>query len=124
MKFHGYRTLEQFRAAVRACRNWYAAGRRNQRRRRGIHRYRRILAVVAQKRAAVPKGIKGHYVRLLKPLRLEGLWKWKQRSADLRAAGIEVQVGTVGVERWSASLKGMMPDHAHNMSIRRFKVLL
>ena len=44
-----------------------------------------------------------------KPLRLEGLWKWREVALDIRAAGVPVQSGTIPCERCWALLKEMLP---------------
>ncbi|CAK0817381.1 unnamed protein product, partial [Prorocentrum cordatum] len=64
-----------------------------------------------------------HYRRLLKPLRVEGLWAWQSAARAIRAAGVPVQSGTVPVERLWECLKGMLPRGARALSLRWFNVL-
>ena len=64
-----------------------------------------------------------HYTRLLDPVRLEGLWNWRYAAMALRGAGIEMQTGTVCVERLWAGLLWMYPPEAHNMSMAWFDLV-
>mgnify|MGYP003308415569 CR=1 FL=1 len=64
-----------------------------------------------------------HYQRLLKPLRIEGMMKWRTLALATNAAGVPVQSGTVGVERLWSILMSMLPVQTRNMSPRWFRVL-
>ena len=63
-----------------------------------------------------------HYRLLLDPVRLEGLWNWRYAAMALRGAGIEMQTGTVCVERLWSRLLSMFPP-AFNMSSQWFDLL-
>ncbi|CAK0821586.1 unnamed protein product [Prorocentrum cordatum] len=89
--YHGFETLACFKNAIRTHLKWYAPGR---------------------------KTCRAHYDRLLKPLRLEGLWKWRDAALAIADAGAPLQTGAVAVERWWASLKHMMPAKAVCISER------
>ena len=67
--------------------------------------------------------MRAHYRRLLKPLRLEGLWAWRSAALAMHAAGVPVQSGTVPVERLWECLKGMLPRSARTLSLRWFNML-
>ncbi|CAK0788185.1 unnamed protein product, partial [Prorocentrum cordatum] len=67
--------------------------------------------------------VRAHYRRLLKPLRVEGLWAWQSAAPAIRAAGVPVQSGTVPVERLWECLKGVLPRGARTVSLRWFNVL-
>ena len=61
-----------------------------------------------------------HYQRLLKPLRIEGMMKWRKISLATR---VPVQSGTVGVERLWSILVSMLPAQDRKISPRWFRVL-
>ncbi|CAK0816375.1 unnamed protein product [Prorocentrum cordatum] len=67
--------------------------------------------------------VRAHCRRLLKPLRVEGLWAWQSAARAIGAAGVPVQSGTVPVERLWECLKGMPPRGARTVSLRWFNVL-
>ena len=78
---------------------------------------------VKGKRSAWTLKICAHYKRLRKPLRIEGLWKWRSVALSLHEAGVPVQSGAVSVERYWASLKMLLPQGSCNISPRWFRVL-
>ena len=98
--YHGFATLEAFKRAVRTHIQWYRPGRKVTRRKRGIRRSVRAPLQVRGKRSDLRKLVQEHYKRLLKPLRLEGFWKWRTAALAITAAGVPLQNGTVSVERW------------------------
>ena len=63
------------------------------------------------------------YKRLLKPLRMEGLWRWRTIALALRQAGMSVLSGTVPMERLWAALKDMFPAAARVISPEWFWLL-
>ena len=124
LAYHGFETLACFKNAIRAHLKWYAPGRKTCRARRGICRRLQAAPRLHGKRSALTMSVQAHYDRLLKPLRLEGLWKWRDAALAIADAGVPLQTGTVAVERWWASLKHMMPANAACISERWFRVLL
>ena len=97
-------------------------GRKNIRRRRGICRVAKAKPRVQGKRSAITTTVAEH-ARLLQPLRLQGLWKWRHVPHSVQDAGVPLQTGTVAVERWWSSLKQMPPNEARCVSSRWFQVL-
>ena len=69
------------------------------------------------------EAVRHHYAKLLDPVRLEGLWNWRQVAVALHGAGIGVHSGTVPVERLWASLKTMIPPAARRMLPHGFDLL-
>ncbi|CAK0831430.1 unnamed protein product [Prorocentrum cordatum] len=122
--YHGFETLACFKNAIRTHLKWYAPGRKTCRARRGICRRLQAASRLHGKRSALTMSVQAHYDRLLKPLRLEGLWKWRDAALAIADAGVPLQTGTVAVERWWASLKHMMPAKAACISERWFRVLI
>ena len=123
MGYHGFAELMDFTKAVKELRAWYANGRKSSRRRRGIRRLAKAKPRVQGKRSAITTTVEEHYTRLLQPLRLQGLWKWRQVAHAVQDAGVPLQTGTVAVERWWSSLKQMLPNEARCVSLRWFQVL-
>ena len=74
-------------------------------------------------KTAVTKKVRGHFKRLLKPLKLEGLWSWAEVSRDLHKAGIPVLSGTLPVEMFWAGLVSMLPPQAKKVTLRWFRIL-
>ncbi|CAK0818443.1 unnamed protein product [Prorocentrum cordatum] len=122
--YHGFETLACFKNTIRTRLKWYAPGRKTCRARRGICRRLQAASRLHGKRSALTMSVQAHYDRLLKPLRLEGLWKWRDAALAIADAGVPLQTGTVAVERWWASLKHMMPAKAACISERWFRVLI
>ncbi|CAK0821587.1 unnamed protein product [Prorocentrum cordatum] len=112
--YHGFETLACFKNAIRTHLKWYAPGRKTCRAGPRLH----------GKRSALTMSVQAHYDRLLKPLRLEGLWKWRDAALAIADAGAPLQTGAVAVERWWASLKHMMPAKAVCISERWFRALV
>jgi hypothetical protein len=119
----GWSTKAEFRAAVQTMRAWYRPGRKKARYRRGMLRSRRQTVRVQGARTAWTKKVAAHYRRLLRPLRVEGLWAWRRVAAALRKAGISVQSGTVPVERLWSSLLDMVPSSTRLMSEEWWELL-
>ena len=97
MQAHGYESLQEFKKEVRRFYAWYKKGKRSSRRRRGTIRERQHQYVRAAKTIMTGK-VRRHFRRLLKPLRLEGLWEWAKVARALHEAGIPVTTGTVRLE--------------------------
>ena len=116
-------TKAEFKTAVRNMRDWYRPGRKKVRYRRGIVRSMRQAAHLRGSRTAWTKKVAAHYRRLLRPLRVEGLWAWKRVADAFRKAGIAVQSGTVPVERLWSSLLDMIPSSARLMSEEWWRLL-
>ena len=64
-----------------------------------------------------------HYKRLIKPLRVQGLWAWRKVALAMIDAGLPMQTGTVPVERLWAGTLGMFPDQARSVSEAWFSFL-
>jgi hypothetical protein len=123
LKKHNYATQRDFRREVRKLRKWYRPGRKQSRHRRGILRSRSASAQVRGLRSVFNKKVALHYKRLLKPLRQEGLWKWRLVALSLHRAGMPVHSGTIPVERLWASLKDMLPSAARFMTVEWFNTV-
>ena len=67
--------------------------------------------------------VKQHYARLLKDLRVEGLWAWGQMGQAMLTGGLSLQTGTVAVERLWASCLDMLPRSSRLMSVSWFTLL-
>ena len=118
-----YASPQEFRKEVRRMRTWYRPGRKTTRRRRGIVRNKKTPLRVRGRRSVWNKKIAAHYRRLLRPLRQEGLWKWRMVALALHAARMPVHAGTIPVERLWASMKEMFPDAARLVSLEWFEML-
>ena len=122
--YYNHDSQMAFRREIHRIRRWYRCGRREVRiRRRGIIRDRREGRQVSGVRVVLSAKVKAHYTRLLKPLRIEGMMKWRELALATNAAGVPVQSGTVGVERLWAILVSMLPPQAKKISPRWFRVL-
>ena len=104
-------------------RKWYLPGRKQTRRKRGIVRDARMPHKVTGLKSAWSKKADAHRKRLFKPIRLEGMWAWRDVALSLHAAGIPVHSGTQPVERFWSCLKAMLPPAARHISLRWFNVL-
>ena len=122
LRKHNYISLAAFKREIRRMRKWYMPGRKTSRYRRGILRSVRASSRVRGLRSVWSVKVASHYKRLLKPLRLEGLWRWRQIALALHHAGVEVQSGTIPVERVWASLKDMLPRSSRMISVTWFKL--
>ena len=61
--------------------------------------------------------------RLLKNLRLESPWQWREVALAIREAGIPVQSGTILCERCWALLKQMLPAAGKRISKRWYDIV-
>ena len=120
---HGFRTKKAFKKEVRVLISWFKPGRKTSRRKRGIIRDAKKPHRVKGKRTAYTRTVARHLRRLLRPLKLEGLWAWHTIAMEIGKAKLPLQTGTVAVERLWASLKDMMPNAARHMSPRWFRVM-
>ena len=64
-----------------------------------------------------------HYKRLLKPIRVQGLWAWRRVAMALHEAGVPLQSGTVPVERIWSSADDMIPTKARTVTEGWFELL-
>ena len=124
--FYNFRTLQDFKREIKRIRHWYRRGRREVKPLR--HKCRRIIRLRVQaqrakakrqrapKRSIMTKKVELHYRRLLRPLRLQGLWRWRRAALAMLQAGLRMQSGTVPVERLWAIVQAMFPAQARSMS--------
>ena len=63
-----------------------------------------------------------HSKRLLKPLRVQGLWAWRRVSMALHEAGVPLHSCTVLVERISSSSGDMIPTKVRPVTEGRFEL--
>jgi hypothetical protein len=124
MQKRNYFLPADFRREARRIRKWYKDGRKSTRRRRGIVRSENASDRVRGLRSVWSQKVNSHYLRLLKAVRQEGLWKWRMVALALRTAGVPVQSGTIPVERLWASLQDMFPRAARKMSRQWFDILV
>ena len=75
------------------------------------------------RKTAIGAKVRVHFRRLLKPIKLQGLWNWRSVAMHIRGAGIPLQTGTNPCERFWSRLIGMMPPQSRNISLRWFRVL-
>ena len=120
---HRWRSKRDFCEEARRIRKWYKTARKTTVARRGIARQRGLPNQVRSARVAFTAKARSHYRRLLKPLRLEGLWAWRRAANALQVAGIPMQTGTVPVERTWASFKDMFPRAGRTMSLEWWALL-
>ena len=66
--------------------------------------------------------LKGEYRRLLKPLCLRGLFKWRRCALALRRAGLSVQSGTIPVERHWSQFITLFPPATKRVSLKVFEL--
>ena len=123
-QYHGYVSLKQFKAEIRCMKRWYRPGRKIDKRRVGPQRSRNQSERVSGIRSAWGAKVDAHYARLLKPLRLEGLWRWHEIAMSILEAGVPMQTGTIPAERFWSSLLEMLPDSTKNVSLEWFEILL
>ena len=64
-----------------------------------------------------------HYRRLLKPLYLEGLMKWRRCALGLHRAGLPVHSGTICVERQWAQNRSYWPPQTRQVTEPTFHLL-
>ena len=64
-----------------------------------------------------------HYNRLMKDLRLMGLWKWHEVAMDILAADIPMQTGTIPAERFWAYFLDLWPSSAKTVSLSTYMVM-
>ena len=124
--FYNFRTLKDFRQEIKRIRRWYRQGRREVRTRRyKCRRIVRLRAYTAQKqmkrqsamkRSIMNAKVELHYKRLLSPLRLQGLWRWRRTALAMRQAKLRMHSGTVAVERLWATAQAMFPPQTTGMS--------
>ena len=69
------------------------------------------------------KKLRAHFKRLLKPLKLEGLWAWAEVAHALHRAHIPVLSGTLPVEMFWAGLQSMLPHESTKVTLRWFRIL-
>ena len=103
---------------------WYRGGRKFDKRRVGPQRSQNQSPRVTGIRSAFGAKVKAHYDRLLKPLRLEGLWRWHEIAMHILEAGVPMQTGTIPAERFWAALLEMLPAKTRNVSQEWFEMLL
>ena len=87
---------KEFKREARMIQKWYAGGRQLTRPRRGLNRTHGDAEVKGRKSAWTRK-TSAHYKRLLKPLCLQGLIRWRRCALALHRAGYPVHSGTMGV---------------------------
>ncbi len=68
------------------------------------------------------KKVRQHFRRMVKPLRLEGFFKWATVARGYWAAGLKMQSGTVSVERLWFSVEDMLPAPSRSMSEDMFHI--
>ena len=66
--------------------------------------------------------LKEEYRRLVKPLCLRGLFKWRRCALALRRAGLSVQSGTIPVERHWSQFITLFPPATKRVSLKVFKL--
>ena len=123
MEYRQHETLADFAAEARRVKKWYAHRRREWRRRRGPLRDGQSLHVRGA-RVVITEKMRGHFKRLFKPLKLEGLWAWAEIARGLHSAGIPVLSGTNPVEQFWYILKSMLPPKGKRVTLRWFCILL
>ena len=123
MGFYNFTSPHAMRQEFRRIRRWYKRCRKLQRWRRGILRNPHEVSLVSASRSVWTKKVDGHYRRLFKELRMEGLWAWRSVALSLRDAHIPVQSGTVPVERFWAMFKSMLPAASRKISLRWYNIL-
>ena len=123
MDFRNFETIAALKREIRRVRRWYRTAKRLTRYKRGLQRQqvegnqvKGIMKVWNVKTDA-------HYKRLLKPLRLEGLWQWREVALAIREAGIPVQSGTIPCERCWALLKQMFPAVGKRITKRWYDIV-
>ena len=123
MQFVNHRSRRALRGEVRRFIKWYMPGRRRTRRRRGILRRRNMPDRLVGGRTIFNKKVRGFFRRLLKPLKLQGLWRWRRIALALHSANVPVTSGTTAVERFWAKMLAMLPPQGRRISLRWYRVL-
>ena len=118
-----WETKEEFINEAGLITSWYKTCRKAYRRRMGILRSRNLGPRIECQNCVMTREVDHHYTKLLDPVRLQGLWNWREIAEALRGAGIGMQTGTVPVERLWSGLKGMFPPETRRMSLSWFDLL-
>ena len=103
-------------------RRWYSTGRRLQRPRLGILRQPGKAPVVGRATLWSDK-MSTHYRRLLGPIYLRGLMRWRRCALALHRAGIPVHSGTIPVERHWHKNTSFWPPQTRNVAEPTFRLL-
>ncbi|CAK0812479.1 unnamed protein product, partial [Prorocentrum cordatum] len=113
---HGWGSKKSFRAEIQCLREWYKAGRKSWARRRGIRRGHAAGPWRPSRDSVLKAKLKQHLRVLVSHLKVEALFKWREVADLLHEAGIDMQSGTVPVERLWANFVRYFPDAARGMS--------
>ena len=124
MRKRNFIHMREFIRETKRIKRWYKRGKRLTRFRRGIQRYRRAASQVRGVTSVWTQKVAMHYQRLLRPLRIEGLWRWRRVALATREAGVPVQSGTLPTERFWSVLKQMLPPAGRHLTKRWFELLL
>ena len=85
--------MDDFQREIDRMESWYQPGRKKQRRRLfGIVRDEDGLEHLAGIKSVWSRKVRLHYQRLRKPLRLQGLWQWRNMALALHAVPVEPRV--------------------------------
>ena len=103
-------------------RRWYQQGRQTSRRHRGINRTYQQSPRVRGRKCVWNTKLKGEYRRLVKPLCLRGLFKWRRCALAMLRAGLSVQSGTIPVERHWSQFITLFPPATKRVSLKVFKL--
>ena len=103
---------------------WYSVGRKGSRRKRGVRKATDDPGQVHGTRSAMTQSVSDYFDRLQKPLKVEGLWAWRDIAVAIHHAQIKLQSGTVCVERAWQSVKDMLPPSGRHMSRPWLEMLL
>ncbi|CAE8598795.1 unnamed protein product [Polarella glacialis] len=122
--YFNYPDQAAFLAETRCMQKWYQAGRKLTRRRRGLLRVRAGAAEHVRGRQCIWNAkLKNHYRLLRKDLRLEGLWAWRRCALALHRAHLNVQSGTLPVERFWSFLGSIFPPQQRALKECTFELL-
>ena len=103
---------------------WYKVGRQQSRPRHGLLRTRPGTSRFVRGRAKLWNAkLASHYRRLKGKVRLRGLLAWRTCALAIRKSGIEMQSGTISVERHWAAYKSYFPVQQRSLTLPTFELL-
>lgn len=112
------------RREIKVLVKWYSVGRKGSRRKRGVRKASHDPGQVHGTRSPMTQSVSEYFDRLQKPLKVEGLWAWRDIAIAIHNAHIKLQSGTVCVERAWQSVKDMLPPSGRHMSRPWLQLLL
>ena len=118
-----FRNRKEFRTEGKRILRWWSKSRRQ-----GVTFRRRIRrdrqqVFCTRVTLAVTSKVRAHFKRMLKRLRVEGFFAWRQAAQATLEAGVPVQSGTIPVERYWSCLLTYLPTSSQFISLQWYHIL-